>query len=187
MNGPPEPEARGATAHGSRGKAASGAALAALGRFARVILRQGPLALAVLLAGVTAGALLIAVEFTTFRSIRVITACDEIAAPEQRDLCSITGGEQHSYALLLLGLLVVAFILAAVLVPSRPPAAGVAVVGVVVLLIALLADRPDVTATGLIGEAFSDAEARPGIGFWLEIAGGALAVATGSFWLSRRT
>ena len=52
-----------------------------------------------------AGALLmIASEFATLRSVKVLTAsCSDLAEPSLRGSCVTHGGEEHSYALVLLG------------------------------------------------------------------------------------
>jgi hypothetical protein len=68
---------------------------------------------------------------------------------------------------------------------SRP--AGIALIGAgaVVLAIALIGDLPDTTETGEIGSNFASARAVKGTGFWLELVGGALAVAAGALRLRR--
>jgi hypothetical protein len=50
---------------------------------------------------------------------------------------------------------------------------------VVVLGLALLRDLPASDDTGLIGRDYAEASASAGIGLWLEVAGGALAVLAG--------
>jgi hypothetical protein len=56
-----------------------------------------------------------------------------------------------------------------------------------VLLIALVGDRPDIDSTGQVGPSFEDAEADPGPAYWLELAGGGLAVLAGLLRVSARS
>jgi hypothetical protein len=141
----------------------------------------------VLVLGVAAALLLLLTEATNLFSIDVVTAsCKDLADPALEDACETTGGEQHSFALIPVALLVIVMAVGAGLGGSRP--AGVALVGagVVVLAIALLGDLPDTTKTGEVGSSFTSAEATKGPGFWFELAGGALALAAGALRLLRR-
>ncbi len=67
---------------------------------------------------------------------------------------------------------------------SRPAALGVAVMGVIALLIFLVTDLPDAGQVGTLDDArqsFIDAEAVPQSGFWLEMLGAlGLAISGGS-------
>ena len=141
----------------------------------------------VLALGVTAAVLLVLTEVSTLFEIEVETAsCSDLADPDQADACEKTGGEQHSYALIPIALLVVVMAVGAGLGGSRP--AGIALVGagILVLAIALIADLPDTTKTGEIGSNFASAEAVRGAAFWMELAGGALAVLAGVLRLADR-
>ncbi len=129
---------------------------------------------------------MIATEFSTIFSVEVgIGDCGDLAQ-ERRDDCVKTGGEQHSYALVLLGLLALVMAFGAGAGASRAAAGALIVVGVIVLALALLGDLPDTNEAGQIGENFTDAKAEPRIGFYLEILAGLLAVAAGALRLMGR-
>ena len=146
----------------------------------------GLLRMAVLALGLASGLLLVAADLTTIRSVTVLTAtCESLASPEQQDLCRQTGGEQHSYALLLLGPFAILLAAAAALAGSRPAAAALVAVGAVVFAITLVGDVPDMGKTGVVGDRFDSAEASAGPALWLEAAGAALAVLGGTLFLSR--
>src|SRR4051794_18880138 len=80
------------------------------------------------LAAATVGALLvIASEFATLRSVKVLTAsCGDLADPSLRGSCVTHGGEEHSYALVLLGVAALVMAWGATLGRSRPAAAALA-------------------------------------------------------------
>jgi hypothetical protein len=171
------PEAAG---KGSRGFAAFRKGLrAAIGA-------AGPVDLAVLVLGLAAGLLMIATEFTDIFSVQVLTAtCEDLADPNLADRCVSTGGEQHAYAFLVLGLFALVMAWGAGIGHSRPAALALVAAGVGVLLIAILLDLPDTNKTGALGVNFSEAEAHKGTGFWLELVAGALALLAGTFRLTR--
>lgn len=104
---------------------------------------------------------------------------DAVASPEVAEDCEITGGDQHSFALFAVAALTAVMAVGAGLGGSRPAGIALIVAGVIVLGIALIGDLPDTSSTGQVGPSFDDAEANPGIGFWLELIAGALAVAAG--------
>ena len=172
--------ARETAPHGSKGNAASG------GDFRALIRAAGPLGWAVLALGIGAGALMIATEFSTIYSVEVgIGDCGDLAR-ERRDDCVSTGGEQHSYALLLLAVLALVMAFGAGAGRSRAAAGALIVVGALVLALALLGDLPDTNETGQIGENFTDAKAEPRAGFYIEILAGLLALAAGTLRLMGR-
>ena len=105
---------------------------------------------------------------------------DAVADPEQSMDCEITGGDQHSFALFAVALLTVVMAVGAGLGGSRPAGVALIVGGLVVLGIALIGDLPVTDDTGQVGPNFDDASADPGPALWLELAGGALAVAAGA-------
>ena len=150
---------------------------------------MGVVGVAVLVLGLAGGGTLIAAELSTLYEIEVITAsCEDLSTPDLRDECVTTGSEQHSNALVLLGLLALLMAFAAGLSRSRPPALALVAIGAVVLGIAVLADLPDVDETGQIGITFEEAEAVSGPGLLLEFIGAGLCVAAGvmGFALPRR-
>jgi hypothetical protein len=82
--------------------------------------------------------------------------------------------EQHGNALFVIAAFAAIATLFAVWAGSRPAALGVAVMGVMALLIFLLMDLPDAGQVGTVDDArqsFIDAEAVPQSGFWLEMLG----------------
>lgn len=152
--------------------------------FANRLSSAGPPATALFLAGVLAAAVLVAAELTTYRSIEVVTAsCEELsrsAGSEVADDCVTTGGEQHGWALLPIAAVVALMAWGAGPGRSRPAAAALAFLGIVVLAIAFVGDLPHVDVTGAVGRNFDQATGHAGPALWLTIAGGALAVATGA-------
>lgn len=151
-------------------------------RVSRVFGGLEPLWIGVLLAGLVAAILIIASDFATLRSVKVLTAsCGDLADPALRGQCVTHGGEEHAYAFVLLGVAAMVMAWGAVMGRSRPAGAALAAIGLAVLAIALVTDVPDIHKTGVLGERFDQAHAAAGPGLWLEIAGGALAFATGAF------
>jgi LPXTG-motif cell wall-anchored protein len=141
-----------------------------------------PVAAGVAAAALAAGILMLLTEVTTVISIDVaVGSCNSIydTSPELADDCAQTGLERSSVALLLLGLLTLVMGAGAAFGRSRPAAVALVAIGVVVLAITLLVDLPASDETGLIGRRYAAAEATAGTGLWLELAGGALALAAG--------
>jgi hypothetical protein len=62
---------------------------------------------------------------------------------------------------------------------ARPAMAAVAVCGAAALVVALGFDLPHLDDTGQVGRLYDDAAAGAQVGFWLELAGGALLVVAG--------
>lgn len=143
--------------------------------------RLKPVAIVVFLLGAAGAALAAVSEFVTLRSVTVLTAsCDDLAAPSLRGSCVTRGHEEHSYALLLMGIVALLMLYGAVMGRSRPAALGVLAIGAAVLVIAFVTDLPDIHKTGVLGERFDSARAEPGPGLWMEIAGGALMFVAGA-------
>jgi glycerol uptake facilitator-like aquaporin len=141
-----------------------------------------PLAIAVAIAAFVAGALMLLALASTVISVDLRnTSCEVIydSSPDLADNCSQTGLERSSIALLLLGLLTFVMGSGAAFGRSRPAALALIAIGVVVLGITLLGDLPASDDTGLIGRDYAEATASAGAGLWLELVGGALAVAAG--------
>ena len=142
--------------------------------------RLTPVSAALLAAGLIGAGLIIASEFATLRSVQVLTAsCADLADPELRSSCETKGGEEHSYALVLLGVVAAVMAWGAFVGGSRPAAMALAAVGLAVLAIALITDVPDAGKTGVLGERFEEANAKAGAGLWMEIVGGAIAFVVG--------
>lgn len=125
-------------------------------------------------------------DFLTLYQVDVGSArCSDLADPNLRSACSTTGGGHHGYALAILGTLVLIMTWGAALGLSRPAGFALLVLGAVGLAIALAVDMPDIHKTGVVGDQFASAEANPGAGFSLEIAGAGLAILAGLLRLAR--
>lgn len=159
----------GASNGGSRGD--SGPSRRAIGRRTAA---PGRGAAAVVLAGSLLGALLLLVaEFTSLYQVHVATSSTPIE--------SISGGSNHSYAMIPIALLGAALGIGVWRSGSRPALLAVGVIGIVAVLIALVGDLPDAQATGLSGSATShyvNASSTPSAGLYLETLGGVLFIAT---------
>src|SRR3954470_117944 len=124
--------------------------------------------------------LMIASEFATLRSVKVLTAfCSDLADPTLRGSCVTHGGEEHAYALVLLGIVAGLMAWGAAFGRSRPAGIALIAIGAAVVAIALLTDVPDIHKTGVLGERFDSAKATAGPGLWLAIGSAALALAAG--------
>ena len=160
------------------------------GEFRTAIGRTPPFLLAVTVAGLVAGVLMIATEFSTIATVDLPGgSCAtelELADPSQQDRCELSGFERHGGAFILLGLIAAAMALGAGIGGSRPAAAALVVIGLVVLALTLFLDLPETDETGQIGPNFEGAEGSAGAGLYLELAAGLLALGAGSLRLSRR-
>jgi hypothetical protein len=116
-----------------------------------------------------AGALLLIVaEFLTVREIHAVT----VVPPGGTE----TGGALHGYALGIIGLAMLPMSYGAVMRAARPAAVALLVLAIAACAIVLFVDRPVLDDTGLIGQTYDLAEARPATGFYLESLGAALAL-----------
>jgi hypothetical protein len=125
--------------------------------------------LGLLAAGLLGAGLLIAADLSTLVEIKVITVVKE----------RLTGHDQHSWAMALLGLAALPMAWGAARRQARPAMLGLAVLGVVALLIALVRDLPDTRSTGVIGQRYEEAAAQAGPGFYEETAGAVLLLVAG--------
>jgi hypothetical protein len=93
----------------------------------------------------------------------------------------VEGGDNHSYALLLVAALALLMVLGA-LRGSRPAALALVALGAAALFVTLSLDLPDARATGRLPEsvAYEEAKAQPTKGLYFEGAGGALLVVAGA-------
>jgi hypothetical protein len=127
-----------------------------------------------ILAGALLAALLLVVaEFTSLYDVHIATS----SVP----LKTVSGGANHSYAMLVIGLAAAGLGLAVWQSGSRPALLALGVLGVVALLIALLGDLPDSEATGLAGSptrGYVNASSTPSAGLYLETLGSVLLIAT---------
>ena len=103
-----------------------------------------------------------------------MTTFEFTSAGEPRS--SSTAADRHSYALLILAVVAVAFTVYAVLTGLRSAAIATAVFGLAALLLFLILDLPDAGRVGPLGDDpsvyFADARADPQTGFWLAAVGG---------------
>jgi hypothetical protein len=127
-----------------------------------------------IVAGALLGALLLLVaEFTSLYHVHVASSSTPVK--------SVSGGSNHSYALLPIGLLAAALGIGVFRAGSRPALLAVGVIGIVALLIALLGDLPDAQATGLVGSPTShyvNASSTPSAGLYMETLGAVVLIAT---------
>ena len=134
-------------------------------------------------AGLLAAALMGLADVLPIVSVDVASGSCEVindSDPALADGCVQSGFERHGPALLLLGLVTAVMAWGAGLGGSRPAAAALVAVGLVVLGIALLIDLPVTDDTGAIGPRFEGAEAHAEIGFTLELVAGVLAMLAGA-------
>jgi hypothetical protein len=149
-----------------------------------VLRGEDTLRLAIFIVGIAAALALIVAEFSPLVHIEVLGAsCEDLASPQDRDTCNLTGGEDHGYALLIVAGLVAAMSFGAASRRARPAAIALLAAGAVVLVLTLLHSLPTTNETGVVGSNFSQAEADAGRGFWLQLVGGALALAAGGLGL----
>lgn len=146
------------------------------------------LALAVTVAGLLAAVLMVLADFLPIVSVDVAGGSCEVindTSPQLADACEQSGFERHGPALVLLAPVVAAMAWGAGRGGSRPAAAALLALGVVVLAIALLIDLPVTDDTGAIGPRFEGAEAHAETGFTLELVAGTLAAVAGTARLLR--
>ena len=157
--------------------------------FRAAMRRTPPVLLAVLAFGAAAAILMVLAEVSIIVSVDVANgSCAVIndSSPSLADSCELSGLERHGGALILLGLVALAMALGAGLGGSRPAAVALCTIGLVVLGITLLFDRPETDETGAIGRNFEGATAAAGTGYYLELAAGLLALAGGALALAAR-
>ena len=149
--------------------------------------RVEPVWAAVFLVGLVGAVFMVVSEFATLRSVKVLTAsCSDLADASLRGSCVTHGGEEHAYALVLLGVVAGLMTWGAAFGRSRPAGIALLAIGAAVVAIALITDVPDIHKTGVLGERFENAHAEAGPGLYLEIAGGALVFAAGAMAMAAR-
>jgi hypothetical protein len=90
-----------------------------------------------------------------------------------------TGGDHHSYALLVAGAAAIVAVLVARSTGAWPPAAAASTLGLLALLVVLFGDLPDANSSGLTADA-RIAEADPAAGLWVELAGAIVTTTAGA-------
>jgi hypothetical protein len=121
------------------------------------------------LAAVAGAILLVAAEFAAIYKIKAVTAVVD----------SVTGYERHGIALAVIGIAALPMAYGASRSGSRPATIALAALGAVAILIAVIADLPDVHQTGVFSDRYDQAVANPAIGLYLETLGGALLIVAG--------
>ncbi len=118
-----------------------------------------------------AALLLLVAEFTALYQVHIATSSVPIK--------SVSGGSNHSYAMLVIAVAAAGLALAVWRSESRTALLALGVLGVVALLIALIGDLPDSHATGLSGSAargYVNASSTPSAGLYLETLGAVLLI-----------
>jgi hypothetical protein len=128
------------------------------------------------LACAAAAALLAASQFTNLF---------ELTPPGGEALGEIKADDQHGYATLIVAALAMVLLVVALAARDRSLAQGacfgVAVCGVIALLIFLVIDLPDAGNIGALDDdSFIDAKAEPVAGFWFELVGSLVLTACGA-------
>jgi hypothetical protein len=119
-------------------------------------------------AALLGGGLLILAEFLDLFRIEV----SGITVKEQ------AGGTHHAYAMLVIGAATIGATLLVRSTEQWPPALGIALLGAFAVLFALIVDLPDANRSDLVQGARL-AEAHPAIGFWTDLAGAIVSLASG--------
>ena len=102
----------------------------------------------------------------------------------QTTLRSISGFEHHNVAMLLLGLAAVPMALGG-LRGAKPAMVAVALLGVVVLVVAVSVDLPAALDEGVLAVSYEGASAKPSTGFFVETLAGVLLFVSGGLQLLR--
>jgi hypothetical protein len=131
-----------------------------------------------LAAALVGGLALIVAEWLVLREIRAVTAVPAGGVTR--------GGAHHGYALAVVGAAMLPMAWGAVRGGSRPAAVALMALAIVAAGIVGLRDAPALGDAGLIGRTYALAEAHPGPGFWVELAGTVLALAAATAILLRR-
>ena len=147
----------------------------------------GPLSLIILALGAAGGVVLVVAELSTIVTVDVLTTgtCEEIADPDVRDACDVSGFEQHGGALVLLGLAAIVMAIGAARGASRPAAFALIAIAAIVIAIAVLRDLPQTNETGLVGLRYEEAKAGADSGLYIELVGAGLCAAAGALRLAR--
>jgi hypothetical protein len=113
------------------------------------------------LAAIVAGAVgLIVAEFLTLREIRTITAVPSGG--------TVTGGSNHSYALAVIGVVLLPMGFGAVARGARPAAVACIVLSCAAAAVVLGVDYPHINDPGIFARTYELAQARPATGFYVE-------------------
>lgn len=140
---------------------------------------------AILLFGFASSVLLFLTELTrlSYRTIG-IGACD--SRVQNPGVCVTDGGDAHHHVFWILAATVLVFSFGAAVGGSRPAGAAVAACGVAVLVVAVAIDLPKLDDLRGLDATYTQVAAHTGSAFWMELVGGALAVAAGVLGMRRR-
>ena len=129
----------------------------------------------ILAGGLIGAVLLIAAEFTTLFRVRVTASTTIVKA--------VSTGSHHSYAMAVIAVCAAALAIGAWRTASRPALLAIGVLGIAELVIAVVVDLPDATASGLVlsSSHYVNASSTPSTGFYLETLG-ALVLMFTSLW-----
>ncbi len=125
----------------------------------------------ILTGALLAALLLVVAELTALYQVHIATSLVPIK--------SVSGGSNHSYAMLVIGLAAGGLGVWVWRSGSRSALLALGVLGVVALLISLLGDLPDSHATGLAGSAtrgYVNASSTPSAGLYMETLGAVLLI-----------
>jgi hypothetical protein len=128
-----------------------------------------PLSIGLLLVALAGVALLVMADLSTLVEIKIGDVTEQ----------QLKGGDQHGWAMLVLGVAALPLAVGATRGRARPAQAGLALLGLVAVVIALASDLPDTRSEGVFGERYESAHASPGPGFYFEVAGAALLLVAG--------
>jgi hypothetical protein len=122
--------------------------------------------------GLLGAVLLLVAEFTTLFEVH--------AAASRTPVKSVPTGPHHSYAMALIAVVAAALAFAVWRAASWPALVALGVLGITALLIALLGDLPDASATGLVLTAshYVQANSMPSAGFYAETLGAVVLLLT---------
>ena len=124
----------------------------------------------ILAGALLAALLLIVAEFTSLYDVHIATTTIPIK--------SVSGGSNHSYAMLVIGAAAGLLGIGVWRSGSRPALLALGVLGIVALVIALAGDLPDAEASGIATRQFVLGKDHPSAGLYLETLGAVLLIAT---------
>lgn len=109
----------------------------------------------------------------------------ELTPPGGEALADVDAADQHGYVTLIIAVLSLACLVTALAARGETLGQGarfgVAVCGLIALLIFLVIDLPDANSIGALDDdSFIDAKAEPVAGFWLELAGAVVLTGCGA-------
>lgn len=144
--------------------------LGAVVRGATSLLRRARLIEVATILALAGAALLVLADFLDLFEIK--TAAGLVVKQQ-------SGGDQHGYAMLVVGIAAIASTMLARAAERWPPAVATMALGLIALALALLADLPDATRSDLV-RGGSLAEADPTLGFWVELVAAVVTTAGGA-------